>query len=197
MISTEAATGFARFFERRHTELARLAHLLTGGAETADDLAADALATVRRDWERARRAGPPTTYARRRVIALARGRARTATARRLGRLLRPDAPDRHGRSPHPGAAAHPGRPDACVVPDVREALARLPFRVRACVVLRHACGLSERQTARILRLPVGTVRRRTDKGTARLRRLLGAPAVDHLRSVPHPSARRQPPTRPS
>ncbi|MFD0262622.1 sigma factor-like helix-turn-helix DNA-binding protein [Kitasatospora indigofera] len=170
MISTEAATGFARFFERRHAELARLAHLLTGGAETADDLAADALATVRRDWERARRAGPPTTYARRRVIALARGRARTATARRLGRLLRPD---------------------------VREALARLPFRVRACVVLRHACGLSERQTARILRLPVGTVRRRTDKGTARLRRLLGAPAVDHLRSLPHPSARRQPPARPS
>ncbi|GHH82190.1 hypothetical protein GCM10018781_66620 [Kitasatospora indigofera] len=82
------------------------------------------------------------------------------------------------------------------VSDVREAPARLPFRVRACVVLRHAFGLSERQTARILRLPVGAVRRRTAKGTARLRRLLGARAVDHLRSVPHPSAGRRPPARP-
>ncbi|MET9616388.1 sigma factor-like helix-turn-helix DNA-binding protein [Kitasatospora indigofera] len=199
MISTEAPTGFAQFFERHHAELARLAHLLTGGAETADDLAADALATVRRDWERARRAGPPETYARRKVIALARGRARTARARRLGRLFRPDAPDRHGRPTHPGgpgAAAHPGPPDATAAPDVREALARLPFRVRACVVLRHAFGLSERQTARVLRLPVGAVRRRTSKGTARLRRLLGARAVDHLRSGPRPPAGRQPPVRP-
>lgn len=57
--------------------------------------------------------------------------------------------------------------------DVQEALRRLPFRKRACVVLRHAFDLSEKDTALALGVSVGTVKSQTSKGMAELQRLLG------------------------
>lgn len=59
------------------------------------------------------------------------------------------------------------------VVDVQEALRRLPFRKRACVVLRHAFDLSERDTALVLGVSVGTVKSQTSRGVAELQRLLG------------------------
>ena len=67
-------------------------------------------------------------------------------------------------------------PDVAAGLDVRAALARLPFRKRVCVILRHAFDLSEKETAEALGISVGTVKSQTSKGTAELRRLLGAPA---------------------
>ncbi|MCX5207866.1 SigE family RNA polymerase sigma factor [Kitasatospora sp. NBC_00240] len=199
MISDGAAKEFHDYFERHHAELARLAHLLTGGThadDAPDDLAADALAAVRRDWERTHRADRPTTHAHRAVISLARERARRAArTRRLAALLRPYRPGPTARARPTEVAAHPDRAGAKATPDVREALARLPFRSRVCVVLRYAFDLSERDVARTLRLPVGAVRRRTSKGSAQLRRLLGAPTVDHPRDVRPAPAVRPPPVR--
>lgn len=65
------------------------------------------------------------------------------------------------------------------VVDVQGALRRLPFRKRACVVLRHAFDLSERDTALVLGISVGTVKSQTSRGVAELQRLLGpeAPAA--------------------
>ncbi|NUT31297.1 MAG: SigE family RNA polymerase sigma factor, partial [Streptomyces sp.] len=65
-------------------------------------------------------------------------------------------------------------PDVAGVVDVQEALRRLPFRKRACVVLRHAFDLSEKDTALALGVSVGTVKSQTSKGMAELQRLLGA-----------------------
>lgn len=64
-------------------------------------------------------------------------------------------------------------PDVAGVVDVREALRRLPFRKRACVVLRHSFDLSEKDTALALGISVGTVKSQTSKGVAELQRLLG------------------------
>jgi DNA-directed RNA polymerase specialized sigma24 family protein len=58
--------------------------------------------------------------------------------------------------------------------DVQEALRRLPFRKRACVVLRHAFDLSEKDTALALGISVGTVKSQTSKGMAELQRSLGS-----------------------
>jgi sigma-70-like protein len=63
-------------------------------------------------------------------------------------------------------------PDLPAVLDLREALQRLPFRKRACVVLRHAFDLSERDTAAALGISVGTVKSQTSRGIAELERLL-------------------------
>jgi DNA-directed RNA polymerase specialized sigma24 family protein len=73
---------FIAFFDRHHAELARLAFLLTGDGPAADDLAADALARVRRDWPTIG-ADDPAAHARRLVAAATRPgrlpRARRAT----------------------------------------------------------------------------------------------------------------------
>lgn len=93
-------------------------------------------------------------------------------------------------SPAPGSAARsasggvwpssgpadrtaPRGPTCRLVVDVQGALRELPFRKRACVVLRHAFDLSEKDTALTLGVSVGTVKSQTSKGMAELERRLG------------------------
>ncbi|EXU68568.1 RNA polymerase sigma factor [Streptomyces sp. PRh5] len=155
---------FRDFFERHHAELARLAHLLLGSSDGADDLAADALVAVWHQWDRVRAADHPAAYARGVVANLARSRIRSMMReRRRVALFSSQRPDRVDD------------PDVSAVVDVQAALVRLPFRKRACVVLRHAFDLSERETARTLGISVGTVKSQTSRGIAELERLLGPP----------------------
>ncbi|MFD9030732.1 sigma factor-like helix-turn-helix DNA-binding protein, partial [Streptomyces sp. NPDC059567] len=72
---------------------------------------------------------------------------------------------------------HPAGPGGA---HVRTALRALPFRKRACVVLRHAFDLSERDTAQVLGVSVGTVKSQTSKGMAELQRVLGPGAASEL-----------------
>ncbi|GAA2624659.1 SigE family RNA polymerase sigma factor [Streptomyces axinellae] len=152
---------FHAFFAQHHAELARLAYLLLGDAEEADDLAADAFVAIRRSWERVRTAERPVAYARGVVTNLARTHIRSrARERRRIALFR----SRH--------AERGEGPDVPAVLDVREALGRLAFRRRACVVLRHAFDVSERDTARVLGISTGTVKSQTSRGMAESARLL-------------------------
>ncbi len=78
----DAAAEFHDFFERHYAELARLAHLLTGEADAADDLAADALLALWHRWDCVRTARHPAAYARGVVANLARSRIRSAVRER-------------------------------------------------------------------------------------------------------------------
>ena len=165
----DSATEFRAFFARHYAELARLAHLLTGETDAADDLAADAMLALWHRWDRVRAADHPAAYARGVVANLVRTRIR-GTVRERRRIAafwdrRPD---------------HVEDPDVPAVVDVRTALRALPFRKRACVVLRHAFDLSERDTALALGISVGTVKSQTAKGMAELQRLLGDRAAAEL-----------------
>ncbi|MEE1941561.1 SigE family RNA polymerase sigma factor [Streptomyces sp. TRM 70361] len=152
---------FHAFFDHHYSELSRFAYLLLGDAEGADDLAADALVAVWRRWDRACADGEPVAYARGVVAAMARTRARSQQReRRRVALFWSHRPDRIND------------PDVPAVLDVRQALARLPLRKRACVVLRHAFDLSEKETARALGISVGTVKSQTSRGIAELERML-------------------------
>ncbi|MEZ0090864.1 sigma factor-like helix-turn-helix DNA-binding protein [Streptacidiphilus sp. EB129] len=66
--------------------------------------------------------------------------------------------------------------DVPLVVDVRGALRLVPYRRRACLVLRYAFDLSEQETARTLGISVGTVKSQTSRGAAQLAELLRARA---------------------
>ena len=169
MLLDDTSAEFHDFFERHYAELARLAHLLTGEKDAADDLAADALVALWQRWDRLRAAEHPLAYARGVVANLARERVRSATRERRRIALFWSPGSQQERSP-----------DVADVVDVRAALGRLPFGKRACVILRHAFDLSEKDTARALGISVGAVKSQTSKGLAELERLLGGRAAGDL-----------------
>lgn len=166
MLLDDVSAEFHDFFERHYAELSRLGWLLTGERDSADDLAADALVALWQRWDRLRAAEHPLAYARGVVANLARERIRSASRERRRVAL--------FWSPSP---QHVAAPDVAAVVDVRSALDRLPFRKRACVILRHAFDLSEKDTALALGISVGAVKSQTSKALAELERLLGVPAA--------------------
>ncbi|MDK1473367.1 SigE family RNA polymerase sigma factor [Streptomyces sp. 549] len=187
----DEAAEFHEFFELHYRELARFARLLTGEADAADDLAAEALLALWHRWDRARRADRPVAYARGVVANLARSRVRsTVRERRRIALFWPPCDS--------GDGVCDDGPDVPAVVDVQGALRRLPFRKRACVVLRHAFDLSERDTSLVLGISVGTVKSQTSRGVAELQRLLD-PQEASAACVPAPLvqfAAVRPPVRP-
>jgi RNA polymerase sigma-70 factor (sigma-E family) len=166
VVDDAASVEFHAFFERHYAELSRLAYLLTGESDTADDLAADALLALWHRWDRVRAADHPAAYARGVVANMARTRIRSAVRERRRIALFWSQREESTENP-----------DVAGVVDVQEALRRLPFRKRACVVLRHSFDLSEKDTALALGVSVGTVKSQTSKGMAELQRLLGTKGV--------------------
>jgi RNA polymerase sigma factor (sigma-70 family) len=61
------------------------------------------------------------------------------------------------------------------------AVRRLPPRQRAVLVLRYHEDLPEAEVARLLGLPLGTVKSLAHRGLARLRDELGSPATEEIR----------------
>ncbi|WP_232805631.1 SigE family RNA polymerase sigma factor [Glycomyces xiaoerkulensis] len=159
--------AFRAFFEQHHRELARFAWLVVGERSAAEDIASDAMLAVWKQWYEVRREEARLAYARGIVANLAKSRIRTTVRERRRNVL-------FWRSP----AESSGEPNLAAVVDVRRALARLPFRKRACVVLRHSLDLSEQETAEALGVSVGTVKSQTSKALAELRRLLAADGGD-------------------
>jgi RNA polymerase sigma-70 factor (sigma-E family) len=150
--------AFHAFFERHHAELSRLAFLLTGDSSAADDVAADGLTEVWRHWDRVNSAGDPVAYARGIVANLSRNWLRRQARARL--------------LPFGGPARATYGPDVAAILDVRAALQRLPHRRRACVVLRYAFDLPEREVAEILDISVGAVKSQTSRGARQLAGML-------------------------
>ena len=166
MLPDDTSAEFHAFFQRHYAELSRLSYLLSGETDAADDLAADALIALWQRWDRLRQAEHPVAYARGVVANLVRERIRSATReRRRVALFWSHRPQQVQG------------PDVAAAVDVRAALDRLPFRKRACVVLRHAFDLSEKDTALALGISVGAVKSQTSKGLAELERLLGVRAA--------------------
>jgi RNA polymerase sigma-70 factor (sigma-E family) len=154
--------AFREYFERYHDSMSRLAYLMTGEAEIADDLAAEALTEVWRHWERVTAADDPAAYGHGILMNLARNWVRRRSRERLLSL----EPFRRALDP-----------DVSAVVDVRTALRRLPHRRRACVVLRYAFDLSEKEVASALGISVGAVKSATSRGARQLAELLGGSSV--------------------
>lgn len=146
--------GFRDFVAARSPALVRHAWLLTGELAAAEDLVQTALVKT---WPRWSRLDAPEAYVRRTILTtfLSARRRRwhleVATA---------DVPER----PAPDDAFD----QADLQRTVRLALATLPPRQRAVVVLRYVEDLTEAQTARLLGCSVGTVKSQSAKALAKL-----------------------------
>ena len=161
-----APEGFAEFVTARSASLLRTAWLLTGDRGRAEDLVQDALARAWRAWPSVVARDRPEVYVRRVMVNVSiswwrrRWRAEVSTA---------DVPDR--------AALVDLTAQADVREAVRAALATLPARQRAVVVLRYFEDLTEAQTAALLGCSVGTVKSQASRA---LRRLKACPQLDGL-----------------
>lgn len=160
-----ASDGAALSFEACATawtpDLARLAYLLTGDHDAADEIVADTLFAAWRQWPAVSAARSPRAYVRRIVVNLSASRVRSvvrgrAGLRLIGALTRSTAP----------------APDVSAGIDVRHALATLPDGQRLCVVLRYGLDLSEADVAEVLGISPGTVKSQTSKAARRLRQEL-------------------------
>jgi RNA polymerase sigma-70 factor (sigma-E family) len=169
---------FSAFVTGRRVALLRTACLLTAGDQhLAEDLVQTALARMYVAWPKVRRSDSADAYARRVLVNAYIDEVRRPRWRREQTVS--DPPDRPGQ-PDPGLTG--GGPDAVDGDAIRAALAELPKRMRAAVVLRHWLDLSVEETASLLDCSEGTVKSQTAKGIARLRGLLGGGAAVSART---------------
>ena len=147
---------FAEYVAVRGQALQRTAFLLTGDWGLAEDLLQTALARAYPRWDRITR-DDPEAYVRRVLV-----NTWNSWWRRKWRGERPagELPERAA----PDAYVDADRRDA-----LRSALARLPHKQRAVVVLRFHEDLTEAQVAGVLGISVGTVKSQTSKALAKLR----------------------------
>ena len=150
---------------RHGPDALRLAYLLTGERELAEDLVQEAFVRVARRFAGLRNADSFHWYLRRTVVNLANSQLRR---RRVERA--------HVKT-LVGAAivAAAGVTDADVVTKqaVRDAIAKLPARQRTVVVLRYYQDLTDEQIASVLGWPVGSVKSSLHRAAAVLRQQLG------------------------
>jgi RNA polymerase sigma-70 factor (sigma-E family) len=144
--------------------LYRTAVLLVREHALAEDLVQTALAKTYSHWHRIHDTGAARAYARRTLV-------NTAMSMFRRKSFRGERPT--GVMPEPAV----GGPDVAARLDVLAALAQLPPRQRAVVVLRFYDDLSVRDTAQALGISEGTVKSQTSAALGRLRGLLGD-AVD-------------------
>jgi RNA polymerase sigma-70 factor (sigma-E family) len=151
---------FLEFFAAEFWPLRRVGFLLTGSWDQAEELAQEAMARTYAVWPRVRRYQRPAAYARKVLVNRHRSVLRRAVVEARHLLTSPPQ-DHH-------------------VPDfggddlvLWQALQQLSSRQRAGVVLRYYLDLPEAEVARLLGVPLGTVKSLVHRGLARLRDQLG------------------------
>ena len=161
---------FSEFFASQYGRLCWLGLLLTGSRAQAEELAQEALARTWRRWKLVRRPDDPGSY------------ARTVLVNRHRSLLRRAAVEARSlaRSGPVEQLTPPAGDERALV--LWQAVQALPARQRAVLVLRFHQDLTEAEVARLLGLPLGTVKSLGHRALARLRERLGSPSLDPARS---------------
>ena len=147
--------AFGDFYRTEHRRMVHVALLLTGSSETAQDVVQDSFVRVYGHWGRMR---DPAGYLYRTVVNGCRSHHRHAEREQRLRdraaRLRPDAVSSIGAD------------------EMRDALASLPYRQRAALVLRFYDDLSEAETAGVLGCRPGTVGSLVHRGLTQLKKVI-------------------------
>ncbi|HEX4725596.1 MAG TPA: SigE family RNA polymerase sigma factor [Pseudonocardiaceae bacterium] len=139
---------YPEFVGSRAASLHRTAYLLCGDWHLADDLVQETFVQTFRHWRRVQRADNQNAYVKRILI----NEFNKHWQRYRALPVQADAPE----------IAVPDLSDEVVNrADLLRALLTLPARQRATVVLRYLEGMSERETAAVMRCSEGTVKSQT------------------------------------
>jgi RNA polymerase sigma-70 factor (sigma-E family) len=144
--------SFDAFFREAWPSAFRLASILTQDAAAGEEIAQDAFVRMYQVWGRADR---PHAYLRTAIVNGSRNLHRHDRVRRakLPLLVTPDAV-------------------ASATDDLADAVAALPFRQRAVIVLRYHAGLSEAEIADALGCRPGTVKSLASRALAHLQKVI-------------------------
>lgn len=135
----------------------RLAYVLIGDEQGAQDLVHDAFVRLFGRYRDLRDVDHFDAYLRRTIINLSKNQRRHAAYQRA--FLE-------------GARSQPGTSPSEARDDITEALMQLPERQRTALALRYLEDLSEQQTADAMDTTVAAVKSLTQRGSAALRKQL-------------------------
>jgi RNA polymerase sigma-70 factor (sigma-E family) len=142
---------FVALYRTSYVAMVRLAYLLTGSNATAEEVVQEAFVRIRHAVDRV---DNPGAYLRTSVVnGCHNQRRRSEVERRYQPVL--------------AGVASPGDPD-----HLMDALATLPDRQRAVLVLRYYAGFNEAEIAELLGCRPGTVKSATSRGLAHLRKVI-------------------------
>lgn len=150
--------AYVEFAHGARGRLRRAAYLLCGDWDQASDLVQEGLIRVYVAWPRLERTGREHAYARKAVVSAFLDSRR----RRSSTEVPADVDHRH-------ASGEDVASTVSTREALMQALATLPPRQRACVVLRYFEDLSVADTAAVLRCTEGTVKSQTSRALLSLR----------------------------
>jgi RNA polymerase sigma-70 factor (sigma-E family) len=159
-VKDEIERDYIDFVTHHANALCRTAYLLCGDWRRAEDATQEALIRLYRAWGRIQRKGGVGAYARKVVVSTT-----------LDALRRKSSQEVVGGEAYFTAEADPADPFGVVENRlvITRALAELPPRQRACVVLRYFDELSVEETAAALNCRPGTVKSQTMRALDKLR----------------------------
>ncbi|GAA1617863.1 SigE family RNA polymerase sigma factor [Kribbella sancticallisti] len=157
---SEAESDYVDFVTHHANGLCRTSYLLCGDWRRAEDATQEALIRLYRLWPRLQRKGSVSAYARKVVVSTT-----------LDALRRRSSTELVGGDSYFAAEPDPSDPLAMLENRllITQALAELPERQRACVVLRYFDELSVDETAEVLGCRPGTVKSQTLRALDKLR----------------------------
>jgi RNA polymerase sigma-70 factor (sigma-E family) len=153
-VERERESAFDHTFRRQYEPMVRVAYLLVGSRAEAEEVVQDAFARVELRWSDIERANADA-YLRRCVVNRSKDLLRR---RQVERRLRPLLPREGTVELH--------------ADELGDALAALPARRRAAIVLRYYVGLGEREIAETLGVRPGTVKSLLHRALAQLRQAI-------------------------
>jgi RNA polymerase sigma factor (sigma-70 family) len=153
---SESPDRLGSLYESHNHAAIRLAYVLTGDVDTAQDIAQEAFVKVGRKLFALRDPQRSHAYLYRTVVNLCRGRSRRLKTERAAlQILKSDQRD--------------NAPDITEQDEMWRALLLLPVRQRAALFLRYYQDLSEAQAAEVLQCSVSAFKSLVNRGLKALR----------------------------
>ena len=164
MVVTFARTGdrhaFAELVRRRQSGIRNLMRRCCNDSTLADDLAQQVFLQVWQKIHTLKQAGAFGGWLKRLAVSVWLQYLRKKDALRDAEAL--------------ADSEYPQHESTSIGMDLDQALASLSSPVRLCIVLSYHEGLSHREIAELMAIPLGTVKSHISRGTERLQQILAA-----------------------